>query len=283
MKIDKELILLRNLLHMTQKELADNLTIPVLSIKRWENNLNKIEEKNIDKIYNYAISKGIFFNDIFEKYYLEKCSNSNLKLLYHGCKEKLIPSLDLIHSKKENDFGVGFYLGETFKQAAIYTANSKSNKVYSYSLSLNNLKHYEFNINTEWMITISYFRGLLNKYSNSRYIKRLISKLRNVDIIIAPIADNRMFDIIDEFVDGQITDQQCQHALAATNLGMQYVIKTNKGLDNLKLLKEHYLSSDEKHKLVNDRLDNNLKSQETVKTARIKYRNKGKYIDELLI
>ena len=32
------------------------------------------------------------------------------------------------------------------------------------------------------------------------------------------------FEIIDRFIDGEITDVQCQHCLSATNLGKQYVI-----------------------------------------------------------
>ena len=31
------------------------------------------------------------------------------------------------------------------------------------------------------------------------------------------------FEIIDRFIDGEITDVQCQHCLSATNLGKQYV------------------------------------------------------------
>jgi len=31
-----------------------------------------------------------------------------------------------------------------------------------------------------------------------------------------------MFEIIDSFIEGEITDVQCQHCLSATNLGKQY-------------------------------------------------------------
>ena len=88
------------------------------------------------------------------------------------------------------------------------------------------------------MIAIAYFRGWLNDYKDSPLIKRLVSKLSDYDVIIAPIADNRMFDIIAEFVENEITDEQCRHALAATNLGFQYVLKTNKTLKMLSFLKK---------------------------------------------
>lgn len=41
-----------------------------------------------------------------------------------------------------------------------------------------------------------------------------------------------MFRIIDSFIEGEITDEQCIHCLAATNLGLQYVFKTKKCLES---------------------------------------------------
>ena len=73
------------------------------------------------------------------------------------------------------------------------------------------------------MMTIAYYRGALDKYKDHAIITRIIKDSRNCDYIIAPIADNRMFKIIDSFIQGEITDEQCKHCLAATNLGKQYV------------------------------------------------------------
>ena len=44
-----------------------------------------------------------------------------------------------------------------------------------------------------------------------------------------------MFQIINSFIDGEITDEQCKHCLAATNLGYQYVFVTPKSTKHLKL------------------------------------------------
>ena len=109
-----------------------------------------------------------------------------------------------------------------------------------------------------------------------------VNKINEADVIVAPIADNRMFDLISEFVDGVITNEQCEHALAASNLGSQYVIKTKKGLDNLKYIKLFYLSNKEKEEYKDKRLENNNINLNKVKVARIEYRGKGQYIDELL-
>lgn len=51
-----------------------------------------------------------------------------------------------------------------------------------------------------------------------------------------------MFEIIDSFIDGEITDIQCQHCLSATNLGMQYVFVSEKALSQITLLERCYLT-----------------------------------------
>ena len=78
------------------------------------------------------------------------------------------------------------------------------------------------------MLVIAYYRGWLTQYKHNEIIDKIVKKVENVDVIIAPIADNRMFDLISKFVDGSVTNEQCEHALAATNLSNQYVIKTTK-------------------------------------------------------
>lgn len=82
-------------------------------------------------------------------------------------------------------------------------------------------KHY--GVDQDWMLTIAYNWGKLVQCAEAPTVQRLIAELRACDYVVAPIADNRMFDLIDAFVDGEITDVQYQHALSATNLGMQFV------------------------------------------------------------
>lgn len=282
MHINKELKVIRELLSLTQKELSSAIEVSLDTISRWENEKTKIEDKNIELVYNFALEKGINFNKIYEQIFFEDCERRKEKLLFHGAKEVLKLPIDLKYSKSNNDFGIGFYLGENFEQASTYIANSKSKYVYAFALKLNNLKIEKFNVNTEWMLAIAYFRGWIYEYRQNSIINNIINKVLNADVIIAPIADNRMFDLISEFIDGVITNEQCEHALASTNLGSQYVIKTKKGLENLKFIKQCYLTNKEKEEYKNKRLENNNINLGKVKVARIEYRGKGQYIDELL-
>ena len=282
MYVNKELKVIRELLSLTQKELALNIGVSLDTISRWENEKTDIEDKNIDAIYNFALEKGISINKIYEQIIYETCEKNNFKLLFHGARNIIELPLDLKYSKDNNDFGKGFYLGENFEQASTYIANTSSRYVYSFSLNEHDLKVEKFNVDTEWMLAIAYYRGWLHNYNQNETIMKIIYKVENADIIIAPIADNRMFDLISEFVDGTITNEQCEHALAATNLGNQYVIKSKIALEKLEFVKLFFLSSKEKEMYKNRRLENNNINLNKVKVARIEYRGKGQYIDELL-
>ncbi len=283
MNISKEVTIIRELLSITQEELAKEIGVAYETINRWENDKNEIEMNNVNKLYNYAFKKKVYINSIYEQLYLEEYQAKERKVLFHGCKKSGITfPLDLGYSKVNNDFGVGFYLGETYNQAASYIANGNSPFVYVFHLDTNELNITHFAVNREWMIAIAYFRGWLNEYKNNNYVKKIIEKVNNSDVIIAPIADNRMFDIISEFVRGEITDLQCEHALAATNLGMQYVLKTTNSLERLEFIKVLYVSDLEKDKIIDQRLKMSNLSQDKVRVARIEYRSKGKYIDEVL-
>lgn len=281
MEFRKELIVIRTLLDKTQNEMANDLLIPYETLNRWENEKYDIDSKNIEKIIEYAIKNKIEINKIYENLLLDLNSDYEY-ILFHGCKNNLEFPLDLKHSKVNNDFGIGFYLGESFDQASAYISNSKSNDIYVFKLNTVGLKIKRMAVNEEWMLAISYFRGWLSRYDESIKLKQIIDEILNSDVIIAPIADNRMFDIISEFVRGEITNEQCCHSLSATNLGMQYVIRNEKSISNLTFIKQMFLSEIEKKRLIKTRLESNLISQNKVKVAKIEYRGKGKYIDELL-
>ena len=131
-------------------------------------------------------------------------------------------------------------------------------------------------------MTIAYYRGALEKYKDHEYVKNIIEKSRDCDYIIAPIADNRMFKIIDSFIEGEITDEQCKHCLAATNLGNQFVFITDKAVSQLTILERAYLAGNEKDYYKEIRSSDSKLGDDKVKLARIEYRGKGKYIDEIL-
>lgn len=282
MKIDKDVKIIRELLDISQQELAEDIGTSYEVINRWENANVIPEDNNINSLYSYAYKKKIYLNIIHEQMLKDTYNDQNNIVLFHGSKKGINEEIDLNHSKIINDFGKGFYLGETFEQAATYIAYSKSHYIYSFLLNIENLKIIKFNVEEEWMFAIAYYRGWIDEYQDHPIIKSIKDKVENGDIIIAPIADNKMFDLIDEFVSGMTTDLQCVKALSATNLGFQYVVKSEKAINQLKILSEMFLCEEEKKGYVNKRLDANKVGLDKVQIARIEYKNKGKYIKELL-
>ena len=99
MRVNKELKIIRELLSLTQEDLALNIGVSLDTISRWENEKTEIEEKNIDAIYNYALEKGININKIYEQIFYEDCEKTNSKLLFHGARNIIELTLDLTYSK----------------------------------------------------------------------------------------------------------------------------------------------------------------------------------------
>lgn len=278
--ISEDMKIVRELLNITQEELADELKVETLTIKRIENGITNTSKRTLDLFYDFIYKKKIYLNKIKEMFYKEELKKEIL--LFHGAKSAIIGNIDINKGRKNNDFGQGFYCGESYEQSASFVENFENSSVYYFSLDVTGLRCLKYTVDRDWMLTIAYFRGTLNEYKDSIVIKNLISRLEGVDYVVAPIADNKMFRIIDSFINGEITDQQCKHCLAATNLGFQYVLLNDNATSRLKTLECCYLSNEERNHYRKIKLEDNKISDDKVKLARIQYRGKGLYIDEIL-
>ena len=280
-RIDEDCRLFRELRRLSQTELANKLGLGLATVNRWENMQTEPAEDNLEKFYAYTYRNSVRLNSIKEQFYREELKNDE-QLLFHGAKTTIEGVIRPDVSRHNNDFGQGFYMGESFRQAALFVSNFESSCVYAIKFKDVGLTKASYSVNTEWMLTIASFRGKLKGRVSAEQQARIRAKADIADYIIAPIADNRMYQIIDSFIDGEITDEQCRHALAATELGMQYVIKTNKAAKCAEILERCFLCTPEKNDYTATRKADLKASEDKVRTARIKYRGKGKYIDELL-
>ncbi len=263
-------------------EFAKELGVSRVSVSNWLSGKKDISEKNISTFYEYAFSKGIRLNKIKEQLYIEEIMDKSEILLFHGAKTCIEGKLRLGCSKRKNDFGDGFYCGESLEQSAMFVATFPTSSLYMLKFNYENLKGKEFGVNRDWMLMIAYFRGRLGEYANSEEIRELVKELQGVDYIVAPIADNRMFEIIDQFIDGEITDVQCQHCLSATNLGNQYVFISEEALDQIEVLERCYLANAEKESYLVSRQESYEMNRDKVKIARKQYRDQGNYIEDIL-
>jgi len=231
-----------------------------------------------EKVYSAIYKNKIHLNSVKSELLQEISSD---KVLFHGSKTGL--SKITYNGSRENcDFGKGFYLGETYRQALSFVCENEKSSIYSFCLKTKNLKIYEFNVDLDWMLAICYFRKTLpDIYCHNSKIQEIIKRIDKADLIIAPIADNRMFYIMSKFSSGEINEDVAKHSLSALDLGKQYILKTTKAINNLKPQERFYLSSYEK---VQEKINQTTRSMEVdtkLKLCMRKYKD-GLYIDEVL-
>lgn len=230
------------------------------------------------------VSNGINLNRVYEDLYLS-LEKEDSKLLLHGSKAGLDGNPSVLFSTEKKDFGKGFYAGESVKQAISFVAGYKTAVLYYFLLeNISKIKTVNFDISIEWMILIAYFRGKIDDYKDSKLLKQLLEKIKDVDLIIAPIADNTMYSIINEFIEGSITDEQCINCLSANRLGKQYVFLNDKVMnENLKMLRKGYICKPEKASYEKEKFEETSIGKTKVILAKRKFAGIGKYIEELLI
>ena len=194
-----------------------------------------------EKFYAYIYKHNYRINSVKEELTREKYGS----VLFHGSKSGL-SDITVSGSRNNCDFGNGFYLGQTYSQALSFVCEYGKASVYSFQYSMEGLKCVEFDCSLEWMIAICYFRGTIKKYARSEMVQKVIKKTEGADVIIAPIADNKMFYIMSQFAEGEINADAAIHSLSASRLGLQYIFKTDLALKNLIPIERYYLSVPER-------------------------------------
>lgn len=272
---------IREILGLSQSEFAEQIGVEQVTISRNELGKTEPSAKILESVYTFAFAKNIKINKLKEMLWRDDL-RKNEKLLFHGAKSEIDGEIDIRRGRYNNDFGQGFYTGESYEQAISFVSGFDHSSVYYIRFDDKNLKCKRYEVDQEWMMTIAYYRGALDEYRNHPIIEKLIEQSRDCDYIIAPIADNRMFQIINSFIAGELTDEQCKHCLAATNLGMQYIFISEKAVSQAKFIERCYISNNEREYYKNVRLEESKLGDNKVKLARKQYRGKGRYIDEIL-
>lgn len=198
-----------------------------------------------EKFYSFLYDYGKHFNVIKS----EMLEEDYPFLCFHGSKKGL-SEVTVDGSRELCDFGKGFYLTNSYQTAVDFVADYSDSKVYAFYLDDRDLKIVRFDINLEWVLAICYFRGTLKKYSDAKVIKDIVKKVNEADVVIAPIADNTMFTIMNYFINGWVNSSVAQKALASANLGNQVVIKSQKALEHLHYEHQFYLSNAERKDIV---------------------------------
>lgn len=280
--ISKDLLYVKATLDLTEDGLAKFFGVTRMTLNRWLDGEFNATKENLEKIYNQIYQEGIELNYIKEELHKSLERKDNL-ILFHGAKNDLIGKPSIKYGEKNRDFGKGFYLGESVKQSVSFVSLYENSSLYIFNFNKKGTKIKEFNVDRDWMLLIAYFRGRINNYKDSKIITNLLKELEGVDVVVAPIADNTMYSILNDFIGGTITDKQCLNALSANRLGKQYVFLNDKVINtNLTLLEKCYICEKEKDHIVEEKTRDDITGRAKVKLALREYAGKGKYIEDLL-
>lgn len=279
-EFDKDCKLIRDYFGLSQEELSSKTGISRVTISRLEGAKKDPSKPVLEALYTFAYESSFDLNSF--KNSLAEDDKGNNVLLFHGAKGEIKGDIDTKHTIGAADFGKGFYAGETFEQASTWVSNEANSSVYAFYFSpRKTLRMIEFSADMDWMLAILYYRGRIEKYAGHTLVQKIVQLVEEADYVIAPIADNSMYNTLEEFAAGRITDVQCRHALSANYLGKQYVFKTEKALTHLKPIRRLYLCRDEKRMWANRRLALSNQGRQKMEASLVQYRREGKFIDEL--
>ena len=276
----RDIKLVRMCLNMSQADFAEQVGLSRSNIARYESGQIEPRFEASEKIFNYAYKNDFDINASKTMIYDDKKGKNTL--LFHGARGTIDGEVDTKHSKAPNDFGDGFYLGQTLKQASMWISAFKQSSVYCFYLKdLEKMSVLHFDVGYDWMLVILYYRQELEGYQLSKHLKQLIEEIEKTDIIIAPIADNQMYDTIEAFRNNRISDVACLHALSANNLGHQFVIKSDKACSKLIPVDRLYLCQEERNYYLSQKEKTAKEGINKTTLAISKYRKEGKLFDEI--
>ena len=276
---------IRSHMNMNQTEFAEQLNVTFATVNRWENGRALPNKLAQDKIYNLCKEYDVpVYDMVLEK--IEAASRSielakGRVLLYHGSKSGIEGDI-APKSRKQCDFGEGFYMGTEPSQALTLICDYESAKFYIVSISVDNLAVLDVPVDLEWAMIVAYHRGRMEKIKGTSFYSKYQEMTKDKDLIIGSIANDRMFFVIDNFFIGNITDAALINSLSALELGKQYVAVTQKGCDAVRIEKEIPISYLENLFMKEVSEANRVKGSSLANNICRNYRREGLFFDEIL-
>ena len=203
--------------------------------------------------------------------------------LFHGSRGgidgEIVPK-----SRNRCDFGCGFYMGTNPDQAKSLVANDASPYFYTVSLNLENIPQDRKLVvdGLDWAFLVLYNRGRLDSIKGTELYDSCKQMMLNKDIIVGPIADDSINEVMKRFMDSQITDKAFIESIKAIDYGIQYVAKTEFACSQIKILTEQELDGDELERATQIAFERRREGSLAAQKMQLEYRNVGSYLDEII-
>ena len=133
-----------------------------------------------------------------------------MRRFHHGT-NGLIGAIDLNHSRSRTDFGKGFYMGNNLgvarRWAISQSMTSETPTVMRYILKDEVFNLSDGCLNRLWFSapTVEWLNFVRDNRIISNPGQLSIEPRHNFDIVYGPIANDKIADVVDEYVDGLVT------------------------------------------------------------------------------
>lgn len=276
---------IRTYLNISQTEFAEQLNVTFATVNRWENGRAVPNKLAQSKMYDLCKEKSVpVYNMTLKKIFKAAKTikpETNRVLLYHGSKSGIEGKIEP-KSRKQCDFGKGFYMGTDPSQALTLICDYEKSKFYVVSVATDTLAQIEVPADIDWAMLVAYHRGRMEKINGTDLYNKYRNMTAGKDLIIGNIANDRMFFVIDNFFIGNVTDTALVNSLSALQLGKQYVAVSQKGCDAVRVESEISLSYLERLFIKNTAGENRAKGISLANDICRNYRREGLFFDEIL-
>ena len=147
-------------------------------------------------------------------------------ILYHGSYLE-IKSPDLEHSRKNVDFGCGFYLTPIYEQAVKWCEKFKQRRGKNGIVS-----RYEFDEKAYQELKILKFDSYSEKWLDFILTCRSGKDATDYDIVIGGVANDKVFNTIELFFDHLIDKEEAIRRLRFEKPNLQLCFRTQKALES---------------------------------------------------
>ena len=276
---------IRTYLKLSQAEFAKQLNISFATVNRWENGHAEPNRLAQTSLYAFCKERNVPVYDMILAEVSEIRSeidrDENRVILYHGSKSgidgKIIP-----FSRKQCDFGKGFYMETDPNQALTLICDYENAVLYILSIAVDELDILYVPEDIGWAMLVAYHRGKMEEIRDTDFYRKYSQMTVSKDLVIGSIANDRMFYVIDNFFIGNITDLALVHSLSVLQLGKQYVAISEKGCGAVRIEREIPLSYLEKQFIKDMAEENRMRGVSLANEACKSYRRQGLFFDEIL-
>lgn len=276
---------IRLYIDINQTEFAEKLNVTFATVNRWENGRAVPNKLAQSMLYDLCKDNNVpVYDMVIDK--INKASKdialgNDRVLLYHGSKSGIEGKIKPI-SRKQCDFGEGFYMGTEPSQALTLICDYEKSKFYIVSVCMDKLSTLDVPADLDWAMLVAYHRGRMEKIKGTPFYNKYQDMAKNKDLVIGSIANDKMFYVIDNFFVGGITDAALINSLSALQLGKQYVAVTQKGCDAVRIECEIPISYLERLFMKDIAEENRAKGVSLAKNICKNYRREGMFFDEII-